>query len=76
MRGIRRRHAAQLLHLQRQRAPVPVPAAALAQRIQQLFGQLSTEAEEDFHALFGRAFLQAYEGHLAQLKAADRPGGA
>jgi type VI secretion system FHA domain protein len=50
--------------------------AQLWEAYQSLFSQLSAEAEDDFHALFGRAFLQAYEGHLAQLKAADRQGGA
>ncbi len=30
------------------------------------YAQISTEAEEDFHSLFGEAFLEAYEQHIAQ----------
>lgn len=32
------------------------------------YAQISTEAEDDFHSLFGKAFLQAYEEHIDQLK--------
>ncbi|MCA0244623.1 MAG: type VI secretion system-associated FHA domain protein TagH [Proteobacteria bacterium] len=46
--------------------------AQLWQAYQSLFSQLSAEAEDDFHTLFGRAFLEAYEDHLGELKAADR----
>jgi FHA domain-containing protein len=49
--------------------------AQLWQAYQTLFGQLSAEAEDDFHTLFGRAFLEAYEDHLGELKAADRQTG-
>lgn len=31
------------------------------------YGQISTEAEDDFHSLFGKAFLKAYEEHIDQL---------
>lgn len=31
------------------------------------YGEISREAEEDFHALFGREFLRAYEAQLARL---------
>lgn len=31
----------------------------------ELYRQLTVEAEEDFHALFGREFLRAYEEHVA-----------
>ncbi len=49
--------------------------AQLWQAYQTLFSQLSAEAEDDFHTLFGRAFLEAYEDHLGELKAADRQTG-
>src|SRR5262249_26460926 len=32
------------------------------------YEQISSEAEDDFHSLFGKAFLQAYEKHIDQLK--------
>ncbi len=32
------------------------------------YQQISTEAEDDFHSLFGKAFLKAYEEHIDQLK--------
>ncbi|WP_420466535.1 type VI secretion system-associated FHA domain protein TagH [Panacagrimonas sp.] len=34
----------------------------------ELYRQLALEAEEDFHALFGREFLRAYEEHVAALE--------
>jgi len=34
-----------------------------------LYGGIASEAEDDFHALFGRAFLEAYEAQMARLKA-------
>ena len=49
--------------------------AQLWQAYQSLFSQLSAEAEDDFHTLFGRAFLEAYEDHLGELKAAERQTG-
>jgi FHA domain-containing protein len=36
------------------------------------YSRISTEAEDDFHSLFGRAFLKAYEEHIAQLER-DQP---
>lgn len=45
--------------------------AQLWEAYQAQFAQLSNEAEDDFHALFGRAFLKAYEARLAELQAAD-----
>lgn len=33
-----------------------------------LYGQLSREAAEDFHTLFGRAFVAAYEAQIDRLK--------
>lgn len=34
----------------------------------ELYRQLTIEAEEDFHALFGREFLRAYEEHVAAIE--------
>lgn len=33
-----------------------------------LYGAIATEAEDDFHSLFGKAFLEAYEAQMARLK--------
>ena len=41
--------------------------AQLWEAYQELFSQLSAEAEDDFHEVFGRAFLQAYEDQLDRL---------
>ena len=41
---------------------------------QELFGQLSAEAEDDFHQVFGRAFLQAYEDQLDRLNNSEGGG--
>lgn len=38
------------------------------------YRQVSQEAEEDFHALFGREFLRAYEEHVAALERQRRQG--
>ena len=38
----------------------------------QLYGQISSEASDDFHELFGKEFLRAYNEHIDQL-AKDRP---
>jgi FHA domain-containing protein len=32
------------------------------------FEQISRDASDDFHTLFGKAFLKAYEEHIDQLK--------
>jgi type VI secretion system FHA domain protein len=48
--------------------------ARLWELFQQLFGQLSTEAEDDFNELFGKAFLRAYQDQLDRLQADDPPG--
>lgn len=42
--------------------------AQLWERFEQLYGQLSHEAADDFHALFGKAFLKAYEAQLIALE--------
>lgn len=38
-----------------------------------LYGTIASEAEDDFHALFGKAFLEAYEEQMARLKSDGRP---
>jgi len=45
--------------------------ARLWESFQQLFGQLSSEAQDDFDELFGKAFLAAYEEQLDRLSAED-----
>ena len=42
--------------------------AKLWELFQQLFGQLSSEAQDDFDELFGKAFLRAYEAQLDRLQ--------
>ena len=32
------------------------------------YGQISSDAEDDFHTVFGKAFLKAYEEHTAELR--------
>jgi len=34
---------------------------------QELYAQISAEASDDFHELFGKAFLKAYEAHIDEL---------
>jgi FHA domain-containing protein len=36
-----------------------------------LYAGIASEAEDDFHTLFGKAFLQAYEEQMARLKSRD-----
>jgi len=36
------------------------------------YAQIRAEAADDFHTLFGKAFLKAYEEHIAQLKGEHR----
>jgi len=38
-----------------------------------LYSQLSREAEDEFHQLFGEAFVHAYETHINQLQRDDAP---
>ncbi|WP_457419475.1 type VI secretion system-associated FHA domain protein TagH [Roseateles sp. P5_E7] len=47
--------------------------AQLWEQFQQLYTQLSREAADDFHTLFGRAFLKAYEAQLIALDAEPGP---
>jgi FHA domain-containing protein len=52
-----------------------VPAARKARlwnRFSELYTEIGKEAGDDFHALFGKAFLRAYEAQLAQLEQNDR----
>ncbi len=37
-----------------------------------LYADIATEAEDDFHSLFGKAFLQAYEEQMARFKDAEK----
>jgi len=41
---------------------------------QELYGQISAEASDDFHELFGKAFIKAYEDQLDRLDAERHPG--
>ncbi|SIR54945.1 type VI secretion system-associated FHA domain protein TagH [Pseudacidovorax sp. RU35E] len=41
-----------------------------------LYGAIAAEAEDDFHSLFGKAFLEAYEAQMARLKQQAGEGGA
>ena len=51
------------------------PQSLRASESSMLFGQLSAEAEDDFHQVFGRAFLQAYEEQLDRLHNQEAGGG-
>jgi FHA domain-containing protein len=42
--------------------------AALWDLFVEHYAAISAEAEDDFHSLFGKAFLKAYEEHIAQLE--------
>ncbi len=42
--------------------------AKLWELFQELYTQLSAEASDDFHQLFGKAFLAAYESYIEQLQ--------
>ena len=49
-----------------------IPAARKArlwELFEELYGQLSSEAQDDFEDLFGKAFVRAYEAQLARLEA-------
>ncbi len=48
--------------------------AQLWEAFQQHFAQLSREVEDDFHQLFGREFLRAYEAQLDALHNASSEG--
>jgi FHA domain-containing protein len=38
----------------------------------ELYGEISKEAEDDFHALFGQEFLRAYEEQIAKLESEEK----
>jgi FHA domain-containing protein len=42
--------------------------ARLWELFAELHAQIRSEAADDFHALFGKAFLEAYEEHIGQLR--------
>lgn len=42
--------------------------ARLWDLFEQMYGEISREAEDDFHALFGREFLRAYEEQIERLQ--------
>lgn len=46
--------------------------AKLWDQFVKLYADIAREAEDDFHALFGKAFLKAYEEQMARLKVGDR----
>ncbi len=45
--------------------------AKLWDQFMALYGSIASEAEDDFHNLFGKAFLEAYEEQMERLKAAE-----
>lgn len=47
--------------------------ARLWDLFEQMYGEISQEAEDDFHALFGREFLRAYEEQVERLQAEREP---
>lgn len=46
--------------------------ARLWDRFVELYADIAREAEDDFHSLFGKAFLEAYEEQMARLKDGGR----
>ncbi len=48
--------------------------AKLWELFQALYQQLATEAEDDFNALFGAAFLKAYEQYIDQIETLNSEG--
>ena len=49
--------------------------AKLWDQFVQLYSSIATEAEDDFHSFFGKAFVQAYEEQMARLDSAGHSGG-
>ncbi|HMN20141.1 MAG TPA: type VI secretion system-associated FHA domain protein TagH [Ottowia sp.] len=45
--------------------------ARLWDQFVKLYAEIARDAEDDFHSLFGKAFLQAYEEQMAKFKAMD-----
>lgn len=50
--------------------------AKLWDQFVQLYSTIATEAEEDFHSFFGKAFVQAYEEQMTRLGAARHSSGS
>lgn len=48
--------------------------AKLWDQFVKLYAEIARDAEDDFHTLFGKAFLRAYEEQMAKFKAADGDG--
>ena len=48
--------------------------AALWELFIKLYADIAREAEEDFHTLFGREFLKAYQAQIAKLEGQDKAG--
>jgi len=46
--------------------------ARLWEMFEQLYTEISKEAEDDFETVFGRAFVKAYEAQIAKFKQEDR----
>ncbi len=51
----------------------PRPLQAPQPRTEVSWLSSAAEAEDDFHTLFGKAFLEAYEEQMARLKDAGAP---
>ena len=49
--------------------------AKLWELYEQLYRDISREAEDDFHTLFGREFLRAYEAQIEKLEREETAGG-
>lgn len=54
--------------------PARQPEGPAVDLFEQMYGEISREAEDDFHALFGREFLRAYEEQVERLQAEREPG--
>ena len=50
------------------------PKGQTLELFQALYQQLATEAEDDFNALFGAAFLKAYEQYIDQIENSNSEG--
>lgn len=48
--------------------------ARLWDQFVKLYAEIAREAEDDFHSLFGKAFLRAYEEQMQRLKSAEQGG--
>jgi len=48
--------------------------AKLWDQFVRFYAEIATEAEEDFHSVFGKAFVKAYEEQMARLESAGQSG--